>query len=107
MLLDCEAYRRMTILTDLTYWPYLLALLTGLTYWPYLLALLTGLTYWPYFLTCSSRVKPLSLSHLELRSLSIASVIRSAAPPWMGVLMAWRSAPLRMYALAELMPAWG
>ena len=33
-------------------------------------------------LTCSSRVKPLSLSHFELRSLSIARVIRSAAPPW-------------------------
>ena len=43
-------------------------------------ALTTG-----YFFTCSSRVKPLSLSHFELRSLSIASVIRSAAPPWRGV----------------------
>ena len=30
-------------------------------------------------------MKPLSLSHFELRSLSIASVIRSAAPPWRGV----------------------
>jgi hypothetical protein len=43
MLLDCDAYHRMTILTDLTYWPYSLALLTGLTYWPYLLALLSNL----------------------------------------------------------------